>query len=200
MSWLQVREKNLPVFSICTTFASENQTSNQANKMIRLSLILLLLLCQNSTIAQRRLVVVDLETLQPVTNANVTTHDGVWRTDSTGWVSVPDKSKTLVLSHVNYEERMVNLSELRDTVFLISKLLNLKEVVVFGMDKKDHDYSQLNKRMQMDKKELQLAGMKANMNGGLNLLGLIGYLVPSKNKLSKKERKKKKLQEILDNY
>ena len=95
---------------------------------------------------------------------------------------------------------MVNLSELRDTVFLISKLLNLKEVVVFGMDKKDHDYRELNKRMQMDKKELQLAGMKANMNGGLNLMGLIGYLIPNKNKLSKKERKKKKLQEILDSY
>lgn len=185
---------------IIPKFAAEINLK-KLQEMFRLSLILLfLLLFVASAKAQRRLVVVDVETLEPVTNANVTTHDGVWRTDSTGWVSVPEKSKTLVLSHVNYEERMVNLSELRDTVFLISKLLNLKEVVVFGMDKKDHDYRELNKRMQMDKKELQLAGMKANMNGGLNLMGLIGYLIPNKNKLSKKERKKKKLQEILDSY
>ena len=47
--------------------------------MFRLSLILLfLLLFVASAKAQRRLVVVDVETLEPVTNANVTTHDGVW--------------------------------------------------------------------------------------------------------------------------
>ena len=168
--------------------------------MTRLSLILLMLLSFIGIRAQRRLVVVDLETLIPVTNANVTTQEGVWQTDSAGWITVPNSCKSLVVSHVNYEERLVNMSELRDTIFVISKLLNIKEVIVFGQDKQARDYRELNKRMQVDKKELQLAGMKANMNGGLNLMGLIGYLVPSKYKLSKKERKKKKLQEILDKY
>ena len=176
------------------------QTSNQTKRMTRLSLILLLLLCAIGIRAQRRLVVVDVETLVPVTNANVTTQDGVWQTDSAGKITVPNTSKTLVVSHVNYEERIVDLSELRDTVFVISKLLNVKEVIVFGQDKQARDYRELNKRMQLEKTELQLAGAKANMGGGLNLMGLIGYLIPNKNKLSKKERKKKKLKDILDNY
>lgn len=168
--------------------------------MIRLSLILLMLIGVVSIRAQRRLVVVDVETLFPVSNANVTTPEGVWQTDSAGWITVPNSSKTLVVSHVNYEERLVNLSELRDTIFVISKLLNIKEVIVFGQDKQAPDYRELNKRMQMEKTELQLAGAKANMGGGLNLMGLVGYLIPNKYKLSKKERKKKKLKDILDNY
>lgn len=41
----------------------------------------------------------------------------------------------MVFSHVNYESRIINMEEVRDTVYLISKLLNVKEVVVFGKAK-----------------------------------------------------------------
>jgi hypothetical protein len=150
--------------------------------------------------AQRRLVVIDVETLKPITDVNITTESGIWHSDSLGFINIPEKTKTLILSHVNYEERLVNLSELRDTVFLISKLLNLKEVIVFGKDKQQLDYQKLNKIMQPDKKELRMVAAGKNMNGGLNLLGLINYLFPSEKKLSKKEKKKKKLKEILDKY
>ena len=70
--------------------------------------------------AQRRLVVVDVETLQPVVGANVISKDGSATTDSLGYVSVNDSCKSLSFSHVNYESRLVNLKELNDTVFLIS--------------------------------------------------------------------------------
>ena len=123
-----------------------------------------------------------------------------YHSDSLGYITIPESSKTLIFSHVNYEERLVNLSELRDTVFLISKLLNLKEVIVFGKDKQQHDYRKLNEKMQPDTKELQMVAAGKNMNGGLNLLGLINYLFPSEKRLSKKEKKKKKLKEILDKY
>ena len=62
------------------------------------------------------------------------------------------------------------------------------------------DYRELKKKMTPNVKDMQLAAAGANMNGGLNLMGLIGYLIPDKKKLSKKERKKRKLKEILDNY
>ena len=79
-----------------------------------------------------KLVVVDVETLIPVAGANVMSKDGNTTTDSLGYFSVSDSCRSLAFSHVNYEPRMINLTEVRDTVFLISKLLNVREVVVFG--------------------------------------------------------------------
>ena len=145
---------------------------------------------------------VDVETLAPVANANVTTQNGTWQTDSTGKINIPANNETLVLSHVNYEERIVNLRELKDTIFLISKLLNLKEVVIFGEDKQPRDYTQLKKSMLPDITTMQLIAAGNNMNGGggLNLMGLLSYLLPEKWKMSKKERRKKKLKEILEKY
>lgn len=166
----------------------------------RLIIILLLILGYAEIKAQRRLVVIDIETMKPITEVNITTESGIWHSDSLGYINIPESSKTLIFSHVNYEERLVNLSELRDTVFLISKLLNLKEVIVFGKDKQQRDYRKLNEKMQPDKNELQMVAAGKNMNGGLNLLGLINYLFPSEKRLSKKEKKKKKLKEILDKY
>lgn len=166
----------------------------------RLIIIILLILGRAEIKAQRRLVVIDIETMKPITEVNITTESGIWHSDSLGYITIPESSKTLIFSHVNYEERLVNLSELRDTVFLISKLLNLKEVIVFGKDKQQHDYRKLNEKMQPNTKELQMVAAGKNMNGGLNLLGLINYLFPSEKRLSKKEKKKKKLKEILDKY
>ena len=82
--------------------------------------------------SQRRLVVVDVETLIPVVGASVVSREGTSITDSLGYVVVSDSCQSLSFTHVNYESRIINLKEMRDTVFMISKLLNIKEVVVFG--------------------------------------------------------------------
>ena len=93
-------------------------------QMIKIRLFLLLLIAGTlQGFAQRRLVVVDVETLIPVVGANVISKDGNCTTDSLGYFSVSDSCKTLSFSHVNYESRLVNLNEVRDTVFMISKLL-----------------------------------------------------------------------------
>lgn len=194
--------KKFGMGEILPKFAGEILKSNlKPNKrMTRLSLLLLLLLCVVSIKAQRRLVVIDVETQEPVTNANVMTKEGVLHTDSAGWVCLPDSTRTLLLSHVNYEERLVNMCELKDTIFLISKLLNLKEVVVFGTAKKKIDYRELNKRMQMDKTELQLAGANPNQGFGISLSELAKLLPKKWRQVSKKERRKQKLKQILENY
>ena len=85
--------------------------------------------------AQRQLRVLDVETLMPVSGANVVTKERAAQTDSMGCIIVSDSCRTLVFSHVNYESRILNMEEVNDTVYLISKLLNLKEVVVFGQKK-----------------------------------------------------------------
>ena len=99
--------------------------------MIRRTLLLLIIAVATQAFAQRRLVVVDVETLIPVVGANVVSKDGTTTTDSLGYFSVSDSCRSLAFSHVNYEPRMINLTEVRDTVYLISKLLNVREVVVF---------------------------------------------------------------------
>ena len=147
--------------------------------------------------AQRRLVVVDVETLLPVVGANVISKDGSATTDSLGYISVSDSCKSLSFSHVNYESRLINLKELNDTVFLISKLLNIKEVVVFGHDQRDKLPEALKRQLEIDKKEAQLAAIDPRSG---NLLTLLNYIIPKKWRKSKKEKQRQRLKKILDEY
>jgi len=163
-------------------------------------LISLLLFLGSTTqaVAQRRLVVVDVETLIPVAGANVVSREGTMTTDSLGHVSVSDSCRSLSFSHVNYESRLINLNEVRDTVFMISKLLNVKEVIVFGHGKK-RDYSELQRRLGLDRVEAQLA---AGGSPGMDLVALFNTLfVPKKWRASyRKKQRMKRLKEILDSY
>ena len=168
--------------------------------MIRINMIVFLLLCCVAVVAQRRLSVLDMETHNPIADANVVSERFKATTDSLGRIVIPDSCKSLIVSHVNYESDIVNTDETNDTIYLLSKLLKLPEVVVFG-NGKDRDYSQLQYSLKLDKIEAQL--LAANPNGGTGggLGALISYLLPKKwrpgyGKKSRKER----LKEILDNY
>ena len=87
---------------------------------------------------------------------------------------------------------------MRDTVYMISKLLNLKEVIVFGHGKK-RDYSELQKRLGLDRVEAQLA---SGGKRGMDLVQLFNTLfVPKKWRASyRKQQRMKRLREILDSY
>lgn len=153
---------------------------------------------QDAEQLKRQLTVVDVETLVPVAGANVVGKDMTLTTDSMGIVRVPKNSKSLAFSHVSYESRIINMKEVRDTVYMISKLLNLKEVVVFGKGKK-RDYSELQKRLGLDKVEAQLiSGGKT----GMDLITTFNRLfVPKKWRKSwRKKQRMKRLQERLDEY
>ena len=166
-------------------------------KQMRL-LLLLLLAGTLQGLAQRRLVVVDVETLMPVVGANVISKDGNLTTDSLGFFSVSDSCKSLSFSHVNYESRLVNLKEVRDTVFLISKLLNVKEVIVFGHGKRDELPEALKRQLKIAKKEAQLAAIDPSSGG--NLLTLIGNIIPKKWRKNSKEERRRRLQKIIEEY
>lgn len=166
--------------------------------MMRHTLSLLLVAVVMQAFAQRRLVVVDVETLIPVVGANVVSSDGNTTTDSLGFFSVSDSCRTLAFSHVNYEPRMINIKEVRDTVFLISKLLNIREVVVFGHGPHDVLPEALKKQLRINKKEAELAAIDPSSGG--NLLALAGKLLPKKWRRNKKEERMKRLRQILDDY
>ena len=93
---------------------------------------------------QRRLVVVDVETRVPIRGVNVVSN--AHKADTTDWqglVTVPDSCRSLSLSHVKYESRILNVSEVQDTIFLISKLMGLPEVTVLGQGKNEDRLKEL---------------------------------------------------------
>ena len=147
--------------------------------------------------AQRRLVVVDVETLIPVVGANVISKDGNCTTDSLGFFNVSDSCKSLSFSHVNYESRLVNLTEVGDTIYMISKLLNVKEVVVFGHGKREEIPDALKKQLETEKENAKLASIDPSSG---NLLTLLGYLIPKKWRKNTKEARRKRMKQILENY
>lgn len=169
---------------------------------IRTLLLVPMLLCCLLASAQRRLTVVDVETLMPVGGANVASKYRTVQTDSLGRVTVADSCRSLVFSHVNYESHIINLEEVRDTVFLISKLLNVKEVVVFGKGKHKDELKDLNSRLHLSKEELEM--LNVNPNSGVNVLALINMLIPKKWKekwrKNTKEGRRERLKQILRDY
>ena len=166
-------------------------------KMIRGILLLFLMAVATQVFSQRKLVVVDVETLIPVVGANVVSKDGTTTTDSLGYFSVSDSCRSLAFSHVNYEPRMINLTEVRDTVYLISKLLNVREVVVFGHGPHDVLPEALKKQLKINKTEAALAAADPS---AVNLLPLLARLIPKKWRRNKKEERLKRLKQILEDY
>ena len=167
-------------------------------KILRTLWLTLLLLSVQQIIAQKQLTVVDVETLIPINGTNVLGKGFIVQTDSTGRIMVPDSCRSLSFSHVNYESRLLNIEEVRDTVFLISKLQNLKEVVVFGQGKYNDNFKELQKQMKIRKTEAQLASIDPSSGG--NLLSLIGYLIPKKWKKNSKKARRERLKCILEEY
>ena len=148
--------------------------------------------------AQRRLVVADMETLLPIAGVNVISRESSQTTDSTGHVNIDDRCKSFLFSHVNYESRLINLSAKSDTVFLISKLLNLDEVVVSGRGKK-RDYSELQNGLRLNKTDAQLLAAKPIPS--FDIAKVMKVILPKKWRPGyRKELRKKRLKEALDEY
>ena len=144
--------------------------------------------------AQRRLTVVDVETRVPIRGGNVTSR--TQRADTTDWqgvIIVPDTCRTLSFSHVKYERRILNLSEVKDTVFLISKLMGLNEVVVIGKGKDEDKLKELKRQLILDPKEAQL--IAADPSQGFDVLGLIQSIFKKR-----KERKQERYRRMLEEY
>lgn len=144
--------------------------------------------------AQRRLTVVDVETRVPIRGVNVTSR--TQRADTTDWqgvIVVPDTCRTLSFSHVKYESRILNLSEVKDTVFLISKLMGLNEVVVIGKGKDEDKLKELKRQLILDPKEAQL--IAADPSQGFDVLGLIQSIFKKR-----KERKQERYRRMLEEY
>ena len=162
--------------------------------MQRLFLAIILAALCVAVRGQRRLIVVDVETRVPIRGVNVVS--SAHRADTTdyqGLVSVPDSCRTLSLTHVKYESRILNVDEVKDTIFLISKLMGLPEVTVFGHGKGEDALKELKRQLRIKKTEAQLAA--ADPSAGFDILGLIGKLIKRR-----KDKKKEKFEKMLQDY
>ena len=167
-----------------------------------LLIILFLTMGTVSAFSQKRLVVADVETLLPVAGVSVQGKGQAVVTDSAGRFAVPDSSRTLLFSHVNYESRIVNLDDVAaDTVFIISKLLNLKEVVVFGKVHYENDgLDELRRNLRIQRTEAQLLANDPNKPATVPL-SLLSRLLPKKWRASyKREQRRKRHEDLLREY
>jgi hypothetical protein len=81
----------------------------------------------------------------------------------------------------------------KDTIFLISKLMGLPEVTVFGKGKGEDALKELKRQMRIEKSEAQL--LAADPSAGFNILGLLQKLFKRR-----KESKKERFRKIIEDY
>ena len=98
------------------------------------TLYYILLLLPSVALAQRQMVVVNLESKVPVRDVKISTDGGQeLRTSWDGLFALPDSFRRLDFHHPDFERRYVLSSELKgDTIFLIPNVNALREVVIYG--------------------------------------------------------------------
>lgn len=97
--------------------------------------------------AQRHVVVVNLDTHLPIEKVSVKTNvSSSVLTDRNGMVSIPEKFDTISFRHLKYLPEKICYSEIADTMYLVKKDMMLPEVVVTGLNpdlkkamKKNHE-------------------------------------------------------------
>ena len=157
------------------------------------TLWMLTIVCHAS--AQRKDIVIDASTKQPLRNVFVRCdNDSTIKTPWDGTFQLPEKFQTVAFYHPNFEKRVLNHKELTDTVFMLPSARMLNEVVVYGKRGKIRDFTRMTT---IDK---QLLGIKPT--NGFDILGLLKLITnPIQRSIEhKKEVKKQKRKQILDNY
>ncbi|MBR6456511.1 MAG: hypothetical protein IKS72_06230 [Prevotella sp.] len=96
--------------------------------------LIFLLLCGIVSVemqAQRRLVVIDMDTNLPVRDVSVRIDSQkVKQTDYLGRIDIPIAFDSIAFSHMRYEYERITMAELGDTMFLLPKEHMLPEVKV----------------------------------------------------------------------
>lgn len=98
------------------------------------TLYYILLLLPSVVLAQRQMVVVNVESKVPVRDVMISADGGQkMRTTWDGLFALPDSFQRLDFYHPDFERRYVLSSELKgDTIFLIPNVNALREVVIYG--------------------------------------------------------------------
>lgn len=170
--------------------------------MKRLSFILSLLCCLGSVWGQKRVTLIDDQTGIPVVKAVVgNANEELGYTDHQGQFVVMPQEGDVIFAHEVYDRAMFAYDALPDTIVMIRRTFMLDEVEVNGHAALKVNPNAVSMGFAGTKTDRELQSI--NPGGGANLLGLAIWGVSKLLKLdhggkSKKERKRERLQKILD--
>ena len=169
-------------------------------KMItsRTLFIICLLVLSPGLLAQRQMVVVNVESKVPVRDVIVSTdHGREVRTSWDGFFEVPDSFERIDFRHPDFEHRYVLKSELQgDTIFLIPNTNALREVVIYGERRFDKRMTSMLQTTSQHKLDATLERIKIPAGFNPVAFALWVYDLTMRQKVEDRQRRKRALKEV----
>ena len=160
--------------------------------------IICLQLLSSGLLAQRQMVVVNVESKVPIREVIVSADNGrEMRTSWDGLFEVPDSFERIDLRHPDFEHRYMLTSELLgDTIFLIPNTNALREVVIYGERRFDKRMTSMMQSTPQQKLDAVLERIK--IPTGFNPIGfaLWIYDLTMRQKVEDRQRRKRALKDV----
>ena len=160
--------------------------------------IICLQLLSSGLLAQRQMVVVNVESKVPIREVIVSADNGLeMRTSWDGLFEVPDSFERIDFRHPDFEHRYMLTSELLgDTIFLIPNTNALREVVIYGERRFDKRMTSMMQSSPQQKLDAVLERIK--IPTGFNPIGfaLWIYDLTMRQKVEDRQRRKRALKDV----
>lgn len=160
--------------------------------------IICLQLLSSGLLAQRQMVVVNVESKVPIREVIVSADNGLeMRTSWDGLFEVPDSFERIDFRHPDFEHRYMLTSELLgDTIFLIPNTNALHEVVIYGERRFDKRMTSMMQSTPQQKLDAVLERIK--IPTGFNPIGfaLWIYDLTMRQKVEDRQRRKRALKDV----
>lgn len=160
--------------------------------------IICLQLLSSGLLAQRQMVVVNVESKVPIREVIVSANNGrEMRTSWDGLFEVPDSFERIDFRHPDFEHRYMLTSELLgDTIFLIPNTNALREVVIYGERRFDKRMTSMMQSTPQQKLDAVLERIK--IPTGFNPIGfaLWIYDLTMRQKVEDRQRRKRALKDV----
>ena len=160
--------------------------------------IICLQLLSSGLLAQRQMVIVNVESKVPIREVIVSADNGrEMRTSWDGLFEVPDSFERIDFRHPDFEHRYMLTSELLgDTIFLIPNTNALREVVIYGERRFDKRMTSMMQSTPQQKLDAVLERIK--IPTGFNPIGfaLWIYDLTMRQKVEDRQRRKRALKDV----
>lgn len=160
--------------------------------------IICLQLLSSGLLAQRQMVVVNVESKVPIREVIVSADNGrEMRTSWDGLFEVPDSFERIDFRHPDFEHRYMLTSELLgDTIFLIPNTNALREVIIYGERRFDKRMTSMMQSTPQQKLDAVLERIK--IPTGFNPIGfaLWIYDLTMRQKVEDRQRRKRALKDV----
>ena len=160
--------------------------------------IICLQLLSSGLLAQRQMVVVNVESKVPIREVIVSADNGrEMRTSWDGLFEVPESFERIDFRHPDFEHRYMLTSELLgDTIFLIPNTNALREVVIYGERRFDKRMTSMMQSTPQQKLDAVLERIK--IPTGFNPIGfaLWIYDLTMRQKVEDRQRRKRALKDV----